>query len=489
MVFTMKKLATLLLAAGLVFGAATGASAIDFKAKGQWVMNFDMGTNGDFNSNQGGYNASQDNFEAGQRVRLGIEAIASENLSGTLFMQFGDKNNSWGKNSARGGNGGNRVGDRDYDVSIKHAYIDWIVPNTDLKIRMGKQPIALPGFAEASPILDDDATGIVASYAFNENVAATLLWARLDNDNYVGTQEHDNGSWDHDGNLFDNADLFALLVPVTLDGAKVTPWVGYATIGRDSTYINGVTGTNTQEVKDNYFGERPDTTYSMFAAGLSGEITMADPFRFAWDFGYTNLSTGRAPLNAQGWYGVLLGEYKMDWGTPGLYAWYASGHSDDWSDGSGQVVTIAQGTSMISPYTLDGNATIGRDSVLGDTIAGTWGIGARLKDMSFVEGLKHTLRVNYFRGTNNEDFWLGGDQESELSSSDVKNQLTHNEGALEIGLNTEYQIYENLKVVGDLAYVTLFLDDDFREDAANDKRGSVEYGDAFNANVQFIYSF
>ena len=42
----MKKIATLLLAAGLVFGAATGASAIDFKAKGQWIMSFDYGQNG-----------------------------------------------------------------------------------------------------------------------------------------------------------------------------------------------------------------------------------------------------------------------------------------------------------------------------------------------------------------------------------------------------------------------------------------------------------
>ena len=34
----MKRICTLILAAGLVFGAATGASAIDFKAKGQWLM-------------------------------------------------------------------------------------------------------------------------------------------------------------------------------------------------------------------------------------------------------------------------------------------------------------------------------------------------------------------------------------------------------------------------------------------------------------------
>ena len=39
----MKKLMTLALAAGMLLGAATGASAIDFKAKGQWLMGFSAG--------------------------------------------------------------------------------------------------------------------------------------------------------------------------------------------------------------------------------------------------------------------------------------------------------------------------------------------------------------------------------------------------------------------------------------------------------------
>ena len=42
-VFIMKKLMTLALAAGMLLGAATGAGAIDFKAKGQWLMGFSAG--------------------------------------------------------------------------------------------------------------------------------------------------------------------------------------------------------------------------------------------------------------------------------------------------------------------------------------------------------------------------------------------------------------------------------------------------------------
>lgn len=39
----MNKVLTLLLAVGMLMGAATGASAIDFKAKGQWLMGFGVG--------------------------------------------------------------------------------------------------------------------------------------------------------------------------------------------------------------------------------------------------------------------------------------------------------------------------------------------------------------------------------------------------------------------------------------------------------------
>ena len=100
----MKKIATLLLAAGLVFGAATGASAIDFKAKGQWMMNFDYGQNGGFTGGNGvtgfngtnrGRNQGEDEFEAKQRIRLQLDAVASEALSGTVYFEMGTQ--KWGQ--------------------------------------------------------------------------------------------------------------------------------------------------------------------------------------------------------------------------------------------------------------------------------------------------------------------------------------------------------------------------------------------------------
>lgn len=128
----MKRIATLLLAAGLVFGVATGASAIDFKAKGQWIMSFDYGQNGGFtggngmtgfNGKSGGRYANEDEFEAKQRIRLQLDAVASEALSGTVFFEMGDT--TWGSN-----NSGGALGADGRIVEVKNAYIDWIVPQT-----------------------------------------------------------------------------------------------------------------------------------------------------------------------------------------------------------------------------------------------------------------------------------------------------------------------------------------------------------------------
>ena len=231
----MKKIATLLLAAGLVFGAATGASAIDFKAKGQWLMSFDYGQNGGFTGGNGqsGFNkangryTNEDEFEARQRVRLQLDAVASEALSGTVFFEMGDT--TWGNNASGGALGADgRI------VEVKNAYIDWAIPQTDAKVRMGIQALALPNVAGGSAVMDTDVAAVVTSYKINENVSLTALWARPFNDNFDGNDARYNTNT-RDQNYLDNMDLFAVTLPVKLDGFGITPWVMYGMMGKNTT--------------------------------------------------------------------------------------------------------------------------------------------------------------------------------------------------------------------------------------------------------------
>ena len=106
----MKRLVTLVLAAGLVLSAASGAQAIEFKASGQWLMGFNAADGGLVNKKRAfdgtgavnGMRKSNNNdiFSAGQRIRLQLDAIASESLSGTVFFELGDT--TWGQASSGG---------------------------------------------------------------------------------------------------------------------------------------------------------------------------------------------------------------------------------------------------------------------------------------------------------------------------------------------------------------------------------------------------
>ena len=504
----MKKLMTLALAAAMMLGAATGANAIDFKAKGQWIMSFDYGMHGNFGEskakNNSGFGKHEDEFEARQRVRLQLDAVASEALSGTVFFEMGDQ--IWGQDSTGGALGADgRV------VELKRAYIDWMVPQTDLKVRMGIQGLALPSFTtNASQIFDDDVAAVSLNYQFNENVGLTAFWARPYNDN-AGYKSSDAGStkWD---NYMDNMDMFAVLLPLTFDGVKVTPWVMYAAMG-PGMFNDGGTNPNgnawgraSAGMQSGFKGTDGNDSYgNAFWAGVTGEVTYWDPFRIAWDVNYGSASYEDQKMNREGWLASLLLEYKLDWGTPGLYGWYSTGDDSNPRNGSERMpVVSANGNNGFSNFAFNGNPYIAREGVLGTNMTGTWGIGARLKDVSFLEDLKHTLRVNFMGGTNApkmakyiRDY---GNPYAKHGVSDVARYataydpmyLTTDDNALEIGLTNTYKMYDNFTVMLDASYVALWLEDSRSVWGKNPGRGALGGDgvyDAWNVNLSFVYSF
>ena len=228
----MKKLATLLLAAGIVLGGFAGAQAIDFKANGEWIFEFTYTDGLRFardnralgNAPRGqrsGNTNGADNFEAIQRVRLQLDAVASESLSGQVYIEIG--NSTWGR-----ANQGGAMGADGIIIEIKRAYLDWIVPNTDLRVRMGIQGLSLPSFTFGSGVFNSDVAGISTNWKFNDNVALTAFWIRPYNDNYAGSTVV--GSRQHAGYM-DNTDAFGLVLPLSFDGFKITPWAVLGFIG------------------------------------------------------------------------------------------------------------------------------------------------------------------------------------------------------------------------------------------------------------------
>jgi hypothetical protein len=123
---TMKKLATLLLAAGMVVASTAPASAADVKLDGFYRYTFQTASTGFNGVNQ---EATQ------QRMRLGLTIAASENLSGYTQFQLGT--NDFGSAPKHG----------KMDVQARQYYIDWQVPATPVKVRMGRQGLGLPADA------------------------------------------------------------------------------------------------------------------------------------------------------------------------------------------------------------------------------------------------------------------------------------------------------------------------------------------------------
>ena len=517
-VFIMKKLMTLALAAGMLLGAATGASAIDFKAKGQWLMGFAAGDGAlvshkkaEKASNHNKATNTDDTFSAMQRLRLQLDAVASESLSGTVYFEIGDT--TWGQNVSGGALGADQK-----IVELKNAYIDWMVPNTDLKFRMGIQNIAMPNVAGGSAVLDDDVAGIVANYQFNENVGLTAVWARPFNDNWNSASERWDATTD-DANYHDNVDMFALMVPLTFDGVKVTPWAMYGMIG-----ANSWDAIDNDMHKGSYpaFSLRPyplayngrsfdtDKAYgSAFWAGLPISVTAFDPLNIELDINYGYVeSMGRYDVQQQnskewrrgdtkreGWLVKALVEYKMDWGTPGIFGWYSSGDDGNVKNGSERMPTIS-GCGNFMSFMGDANYGWG-DGRLYDrnlTYAGTWGIGLRVHDMSFVEDLKHSFRVAYWGGTNSPSMakyvgnsWGWNGSADGAYGTPEGPYLTTNDGLLEFNLVNSYQIYENLEANLELGYIVNMVDDDtWKRSYRSD---SYKKQDAWKAQLIFAYSF
>ncbi len=521
----MKKIYTLILMAACVFAAQTPSQAIEFKAKGQWVMSFDYGEGmRGYSSTRGGNtvygsgygNPSSDTFEATQRLRLQLHAIASESLSGTVFFEIGET--TWGQAGYNNSEGG-ALGADGISVKVKGAYIDWIVPDTELSVRMGLQGLGLPAFpTRTSQILDTDVAGIVLNYKFNDKFSATAFWARPYNDNFDG-YTYDNGNT-NETNFLDNVDMVGLLLPMDFGGVKMTPWVMYTAVGQnfarsyDGSMANSLgygftnmwSGLFPVGMQGNFIsGSRAGG--DMFAygdiihAGFTGSIIALDPWHFAWDFNYGDASYGKDALDRSGWYAALLAEYKMHWGTPGIYAWYSSGDDEDISNGSERMPTmdVNNGENSFTPFAGNGAPYIERSGIIGQSLVGTWGVGVRLKDFAFMEDLKHTIRINYFNGTNSPEMakYMRGvkpaPQGLVFTPSANTNAafdtasgiyMTTEDSAMEFSFNTNYKVYDNFEILLDAAYLALWMNNDHQVWGSG-----FEAADAWNVNASFVYSF
>ena len=480
----MKRITTLLLAAMFSMScmvAAQAESNIDVKVKGQWDFSFGLVYNSGFDKNgdRGGTHRNDDNFLAMQRIRTQVNFIVSENLQAVLQFEIGDLN--WGRGGSEGLQSSGRasgaqLGADGVNIETKHAYLDWMVPETGLHIRMGLQPLTLPCLARiGSTVFDDDVAAVVASYAFNDMFALTAFWARP-----YDYFRNDGNAAGFIRSMDDEVDMFGLIAPISLDGATITPWMVYASVGAGSGMyggpnFGGVAGATAQ------LGNT--SSAPAWWLGLVTEVDMFDPLTFGVEFiyGYLGRNTindwssattpvhlGSGEFSTRGWYLAANLDYKLSWGTPGIFGWYASGDDADDFFGSkarGGRLPSVMGAPWYSTFGSDGGVGISPDERFLDlSNTGTWALGVQIADMSFIEDLSHTIRFIYYNGTNDRKMVtrprLAGGDPQDISDTlgglgNSATYLTTKDHAYEVNFDHRYQIYENLAAILELGYIKI----------------------------------
>ena len=455
----MKKLTTLLLAAGLVVSSFAGAQAGEFKPNLQFAEEFTYGDSG---------KDSPENFNAASRIRFGFDYVASEDLSATILFQY---RHAWGTDTKGDFTADPTMneGDGANHFRMRLAYIDWTIPGTDIKARMGRHALVAPSYAFGSPILNGRGDGITLASAINDNINVGFTWARLDSSDANGE------SFDSE----DDADAVMLNAEFAYDGFKVAPWVMYAHADKEGLETVKPAGSilfgrgDYKKVGGKDVFEKGYAA-DAFVIGASAELSMFDPFVFALDALYSNAKLHNMDPAAEdsfdGFYVAAKASYKFDNGTASFGGWYSTGNDEDAKNDNGFVMldpgfaasTILFGDNIIG---VDGYNTLFNN----DSPFGTWGLIAEYAGFSFLENLSHTARVVYVQGTNDKD-----------AERDLFMTPTEDDSFVEVDFNSTYQIYKNFSATLELGYV--FIDQ-------SNLDGADEQDDIFRSALTFVYKF
>jgi len=477
----MKRLLALVMLLSLAFGAMA-AQATEVKMSGDVRIYANWWDQYNFTGWNPTGTKTYDPLTIWERFRLRTDFIANEGLKFRLAIRVNDFSTTWGSGTFT-------VDNPAVQIQVYQAYLQFKWPSTNVEFTIGYQDLDLPMSVDwmgANPVFGGTHTAAaVVNIPVSDNFSAIVGFSRF----LSGDANGVNSGWDASGTTTQTAsdlDGYFLILPITLDGFKMTPWAMIGVAGREAAYGTFVgNGPNASESLASYLlsagaltprmvpgpngtiipatpsvtinGMKiPVMNYSIQHAqnaywwiGSSFAVTALDPFKFYADIMYgAGMQNDYKKNQRAGWFLDLGAEYTgWDFATPQVSFWYSSGEDKSTNNGSERMPSVVNYWGPSNSFLFDTNQAFNFGYVPVNSV-GSMGFVVALDKISFVKDLTHRIGFSYARGTNspralrfaNDTFGVG-------NYVQMGRDLTVNESVYGINFDSNYNIFENLALI------------------------------------------
>ncbi|MFP5257761.1 MAG: outer membrane homotrimeric porin, partial [Acidobacteriota bacterium] len=339
-------------------------------------------------------------------------------------------------------------------LAVYGAFLQFKWPGCDVETTAGLQSVALPQskLFYSSPVFGDRMAALI--------VEAPLIDKTLGLMAGFGRPIDTNRTYDPTTTqVADELDVYFLALPVTLEGFKATPWGTVAVAGKDANYFTIKSSQqNSSFYIDNLASAGTFVSPALWKndqnvywwAGGAFEVTALDPIKFYADVIYgAGAENDRKKSRRQGWFLDAGVEYTgWDILTPQAFGWWSTGEDGSTLNGSERMPMIRPNWGPGSSFLFDVNQELVKNSNMGMSPVGSWGLGASLNNVTLLNKLTQRLTFLYVNGTNSSrairdlNALMGSNPYFQMGRD-----LTVDEHVLGVNLDSRYMIYENLAAV------------------------------------------
>ncbi len=384
---------------------------------------------------------TEESFQIWERFRVRTDFIANEAVKFRLALKVEDV---WGHGTFTAANPTTAV------VPYQ-AFLQFKLPGCQVEATAGLQRVDLPQskLFYASPVLGENVAALVVKAPLIDKTLGVVAgFGRLIDTN----RTYD----DTTTQVPDELDAYFLALPITVDGFKATPWGAVAVAGRNANYYTN----KSSRYGEAYFADNlasagtfidptlwKNAQNAFWWAGGAFEVSALDPVRFYADVIYgAGAQNDRKKSRREGWFLDFGAEYTgWDVLTPQAFGWWSTGEDGSTLNGSERMPIIGSNWGPGNGFLFDDSQKLVKDSNMGMSPVGSWGFGASLNNISFIEKLSHRLTFMYVGGTNSArairtlNEALGSNPYFRMGRD-----LTVNEYVLGVNFDNKYMINQNL---------------------------------------------